>query len=100
MKPLEKGGGLVDKREQLIFEAYKNRAVPSSRFFRIRIIREYGFEPSSDLYRTLVNYQVKKYGKKLDMAKKPMSKEEAKKRANYMRQIRYKRRQGRKSDEI
>lgn len=99
MKPFTKTEGLVDKREQMLFEAYKNKIFPSCRFFRKKIIEEYGFEPSGALYRELVNYQINKYGKKLDIARDRMTKEEAIKRAKYMKILRYKRRQGRKSDE-
>lgn len=62
MKPLKNSGGLVDKREKLLFEAYKNKVIKNAEVLRKQIKEDYGFEPSSDLYREILNYQVKKYG--------------------------------------
>lgn len=66
MKPLTKSGGLVDKREQLIFEAYKNRPLVNCEHFKKEIRDNYGFMPSTNLYREIVNYQVKNFGETLD----------------------------------
>lgn len=68
MKPLNKSGGLVDKKEKLIFEAYKNKVIKSADVLRKEIKDNYGFEPSSDLYREILNYQIKKYGSALYLA--------------------------------
>lgn len=62
MKPLTKGGGLVD---ELIFEAYKNKHLDSSEKFRKEILKNYGFAPSYDLYARIISYQVKKFGSAL-----------------------------------
>lgn len=57
--------GLVDK---LIFEAYKDKALISMEKFRYKIKSNFGTIPSSDLYRKIINYQIKKYGKQLDVS--------------------------------
>lgn len=54
--------GLVDK---LIYEGYKDKPVNGMGYFKRKIKSDYGIMPSSDLYREIVNYQVKKYGKQL-----------------------------------
>ena len=56
--------GLVDK---LIYEAYKDRAVNGMNYFKKKIKSDYGIIPSSDLYRKIINYQIKKYGKQLNV---------------------------------
>ena len=55
--------GLVDN---LIFEMFKDKIVINAEKFRYLIQRDYGFIPSSALYRRIINYQVKKYGTQLD----------------------------------
>lgn len=67
--PVNRTGELVDSRENLIFEAYKNKAFDGSKKFKTEVKNNYGFEPSSDLYRKIVNYQVKKYGHSLSGSK-------------------------------
>lgn len=57
-------GGLVEK---LIFEAYKDKYIYNAKKFKKSIKSDYGFEPSSDLYRNIINYQIKKYGKQLSL---------------------------------
>lgn len=54
--------GLVDK---MIFEIYKDKVINSSSYFKKKVKSDYGYIPSSDLYREIINYQVKKYGKQL-----------------------------------
>ena len=56
--------GLVDK---LIYEAYKDRAVNGMNYFKKKIKSDYGIIPSSDLYRKIINYQIKKYWKQLNV---------------------------------
>ena len=56
--------GLVD---HLIYEAYKDKPVCSMRLFKDNIKKNYGTTPSSTLYRQIINYQIKKYGKQLDI---------------------------------
>lgn len=67
MKPLtnKNSGVLVDKREQLIFEAYKEKHLDSSVAFKKEIHKNYGFTPSSLLYAKIINYQIEKYGNSL-----------------------------------
>ena len=66
MKPLEKSGGLVDFKEKLIFEKEKDLALESAEKFykKLRDIYKYNTDVKklSDLYRKIVNYQIKKYG--------------------------------------
>lgn len=102
MKAITNCGGLVDKREQMLFEAYKDKPILSAKWFRMRIKKDYGFEPSTNLYVALTNYQVKKYGSKLITGKliPKLRKEELRKRADYMRTLKVKRKQGRKTDEV
>jgi hypothetical protein len=54
--------GLVDK---MIYEIYKDKVVNGSCYFKRKVKSDYGYIPSSDLYRKIINYQVKKYGKQL-----------------------------------
>lgn len=51
-----------DLVEQLIFEAYKDKYIRSSEAFKQLIKKDYGYEVKSDLYKKIVNYQIKKYG--------------------------------------
>lgn len=62
MKPLtNKSGGLVDFKEKLIFEEYKDKEIWSARAFKKSIIEKYNIVPN-DLYVKIINYQIKKYG--------------------------------------
>lgn len=54
--------GLVDK---MIYESYKDKCINGTGYFKRKIKQDYGLIPSSDLYRKIVNYQIKKYGKQL-----------------------------------
>ena len=56
--------GLVDK---MIYESYKDKVINGMTYFKRRIKSDYGYIPSSDLYREIVNYQVEKYGKQLNV---------------------------------
>lgn len=56
--------GLVDK---LIYEVYKDRAVNGMNYFKKKIKSDYGIIPSSALYRKIINYQIEKYGKQLNV---------------------------------
>lgn len=66
MKPLEKSGGLVDFKENLIFQREKDLAIESSDKFYKKLRDVYAYENDrkilSNLYRKIVNYQIKKYG--------------------------------------
>lgn len=64
MKSLTTNRGLV---EEMIFEAYKNKVTKSANIFKKQIKAAYGFEPSSDLYTAIINYQIKKYGRNLSL---------------------------------
>lgn len=59
MKPLNNSGDLV---EELIFNAYKDKDVISAKHFKGVIKKDFDYKASSDLYRKIINYQVKKYG--------------------------------------
>jgi hypothetical protein len=102
MKASTNCGGLVDKKEIMLFEALKDKSISSSKWFKRDIKRDYGFEPSTDLYVAITNYQIKKYGSKLVTGRliPKLRKEELRKRADYMRTLKVKRKQGRKSDEV
>ena len=66
MKPLEKSGDLVDFKINLIFEKEKDLALESSEKFYKKLRDIYKFQSDnvtlSNLYRKLINYQIKKYG--------------------------------------
>lgn len=66
MKPLEKVGDLVDFKERIIFEKEKDLALESAEKFYKKLRDVYKYNPDvrklSDLYRKLVNYQIKKHG--------------------------------------
>lgn len=56
----------VDKfKENLLFEKYKDKQVRSCKGLFNDIKREYDYEVSSDLYKKIINYQIKKYGSSL-----------------------------------
>lgn len=59
----KQNGELVDN---LIYEAYKDKILVNGERFKENIKRDYGFVPSSALYRKIINYQIKKYGNQLD----------------------------------
>lgn len=59
----KQNGELVDN---LIYEAYKDKILVNGVRFKENIKRDYGFVPSSALYRKIINYQIKKYGNQLD----------------------------------
>lgn len=85
MKPLTNGGVLVDKREQLIYEAYKNKPLANSESFKKEIRKNYGFIPSTELYKKIINYQVKNFGKTLDNCAGEYIKDFKQKRADLRR---------------
>ena len=62
MKPLTNSGGLVDFKENIVFEEYKEKAFKRAKDFRDEVKKHYGFTPSSDLYTKIINYQINKYG--------------------------------------
>lgn len=53
------GGDLV---EELIFNAFKDKSLRSGEAFYQLIKKDYGYIATSNLYRRIVNYQIKKYG--------------------------------------
>lgn len=65
MKPLEKSGGLVDFKENIIFENEKDTAFASVKQFRYKVYKEYKYRATSSLYRKVVNYQIETYGRTL-----------------------------------
>ena len=48
-----------------LFDKYKDEPIVSVRKFNNDIYLKYGFIPTSDLSREIINYQVKKYGHQL-----------------------------------
>lgn len=66
MKAPVNGGDLVDFKERMIFEREKDLAIESSEKFykKLRDIYKYNGDRKrfSNLYRNIVNYQIKKYG--------------------------------------
>lgn len=64
MKPLTKGGGLVDFKDNLIFEEYKDKETLSAFSLKKEIKDKYGYVPK-DIYAKIINYQIKKYGRAL-----------------------------------
>ena len=67
MEPLKNDGGLVDFKENVIFEKEKDTAFRSSEYFYNSMKAKYGLtnEQCSKLYIKIVKYQVKKYGSNL-----------------------------------
>lgn len=49
-------------KEEVVFEIEKDKPFNGVREFTYLVVRKYGFKPSSDLYRRVVNYQIEKYG--------------------------------------
>ena len=53
----------VDKfKENLLFEEYKDTPLRSAKGLFNDIKKKYDYDSSSDLYKKIVNYQIKKYG--------------------------------------
>lgn len=99
MKSILKGG-LVDFKENYIFELEKNTPQNGVSKFTKKCIDKYGYKESvSDLYRKIVNYQIKTFGKTLEHIVEISDREECYKKCVYMNKLRYERRKGRKSDE-
>lgn len=59
----------MDFKEQAIYEFEKDKAFSGANEFRTRIKEKYGFVPNSNLYRRIINYQIKKYGEPLANSK-------------------------------
>lgn len=59
----------MDFKEQAIYEFEKDSSFSGTREFRTKIKSKYGLEPSSELYRRITNYQIKKYGEPLSNSK-------------------------------
>lgn len=89
MKPLTKGGGLVDFKENIIFEEYKGKAFASVNHFKYVVYRKYKHVASSALYRKVVNYQIKTYGTALNYKNPRYSSEGGKIMANQARNRKY-----------
>lgn len=66
MQPLDYSGDLVDFKLRMIFEREKDLAIESSEKFykKLRDIYKYNGDRKrfSNLYRNIVNYQIKRYG--------------------------------------
>lgn len=59
----------MDFKEQAIYEFEKDSSFSGAKEFKFKIKQKYGFEPSSDLYRRITNYQIRKYGEPLSNSK-------------------------------
>lgn len=58
-------GDLVEK---LIFEAYKDKYIKSSKWFKEEILKNYKYTVSTETYKKILNYQIKKYGRTIQDA--------------------------------
>lgn len=56
------GGDLV---ENLIYMAFKDKEIGSSRKFKEKIKKDYGYTVTSNLYAKILNYQIMRYGRAL-----------------------------------
>lgn len=65
MKAPVNGGDLV---ENLIYMAFKDKEIGSSRKFKEKIKKDYGYTVNSDLYAKILNYQIMRYGRTLQDA--------------------------------
>lgn len=78
--------------EELIFNTYKGEPLIAKKFKR-EIIKKYHipYEKTRDIFVRINNYQIKKYGRKLDTLNErvPYSKEELYKIGNTARQRKY-----------
>lgn len=59
----------MEFKEQTIFEFEKDNSFTGSREFKRKIKDKYGLLPSSELYRRITNYQIRKYGEPLSGSK-------------------------------
>lgn len=66
IKPVIKTGGLVNFKEHIIFENEKNMAFKGIEEFKRIIYKKYKYIATSNLYRKIINYQVKNFGKSLN----------------------------------
>ncbi|MCQ2978235.1 MAG: hypothetical protein MJ245_00360 [Clostridia bacterium] len=57
---------MVDFKEELAFEEYKDKNLFNAKKFKKDIKKKFGFEPDGSLYRKIINYQIKKYGHALE----------------------------------
>lgn len=69
MKSNKTCGGLVDFKENIIFEEYKDTPIGKKKNFKAKCLKKFGIEPSDNLYIRLVNYQIKKYDGQLGYGK-------------------------------
>lgn len=65
-RPVIKTGVLDEFKENIIFENEKNRAFKSSEEFKEIVNEKYKYAASSNLYRRIINYQIKKFGNSLN----------------------------------
>lgn len=99
-KPVKKTGGLVDFKENVIYEKEKDNPIKSAERFRYKCIKDYGFNGSTtDLYRKIVNHQIKKYGKTLTQVIEMPTFEERMKKCTYKKSRIIQKLKGRKADE-
>lgn len=100
MKPLTKSEGLVDFKENYIFEIEKNMPQNGIKKFYIKLREKYNYKENvSDLYRRIINYQIETFGKTLEEMIEIPDREECYKRNRYMNKVKYLRLKGRKEDE-
>lgn len=94
------GGDLVDFKEGIIFESEKDNSIRNIGEFRKRVYKTYDYKGNiSGIYRRIINYQIKRYGKTLDKYIEHYSQEQKAKFNTNSCIRRYEKRKGRKSDE-
>ena len=49
-----------------LFSKYKDKPLGGAERFNNEIYLKYGFIPTSDLYRKIINYQIQKYGRTIE----------------------------------
>ena len=69
MKAITKSEELVDFKEKLIFEEFKDRVFKNTDDFRKQVKIKHNIVVGYDLYTKIQNYQIKKYGRRLDEGK-------------------------------
>lgn len=100
MKTPTNGGGMVDFKNNLIFESEKNNPIKNASEFKTRVYKKYNYKGSTwGIYRNIINYQIKTFGAVLDKYVVMYNQEEKSKFNRDYNRRKYNKRKGRKSDE-
>lgn len=83
----------MKNKEGYVFEIYKNRQLNNSIEF-VREVEKFKIENPNELYRKIVNYQIKKFGSSLNSKEKKYFKEEQIQRSKNAYSRKYRRRKG------